>query len=207
MLKSVSVILVNLLICGVLLIAFILNAAIGQIMSMVVAGVIVGAFFTLVSWPISHSQLNPMEKRNWITTLNVVLGIVIFWLAAAWGDGSIFKVHNLEAPDLASIAFGGGIFGLMMGFGLLFDYAMLNQTPLARFGIVASLFGFFMMIVWYFVAEGLLFVISVIAARIIASVFMNRVYADQIKDHLGIVGAVILSLVCIVLPWTAFLLR
>lgn len=207
MLKSASVILAELLICGVLLIAYSLSTVVGQIMSMIAAGLIVGSFFAIVSWPFLHSQINYMEQRNWIGTLNIVLGIAIFWLAVVFGDGSIFKVHELEAPDLARLALGGGIFGLMMGFGALFDYSMLNQTPLARFGMFASLFGFSLVVIWYWLSAGLLFVISAIVARIIASVFLNRIYAEQIKDHLGIIGAGILSLVCIVLPWAAFLLH
>lgn len=192
---------------GGLTIVYALNARLGQVFSMVIAGSVIGSFYAILAWLVNHSQLNYLEKRNLLISLYVVLTVTIFWLAASFGDGSIFKIHELENRDLFSLMFTGGIFGLMMGFGLLFDNALLNRTSTAKLSLFVSLIGFAMMIAWYGASDGMLFVVSVIITRIVLSVFMNQVYADRLEGRAKTLGGFVLSLTLIVLPWAAFLTK
>ncbi len=203
--KGISILCGNILICGILIITYSINSELGRAVSMIVSGFIVSSLLAIVAWFINHSQLSILEKRNLITLLDVILCVVVFWLAAGFGDGSIFKIHKLENPSLADLAFGGGIFGLWMGFGVLFDYALLHQTPLSRFGMLGSLFGFSLMVIWYLPTDGLLFVCSVISTRITVSLLINRILSDKTQNNMMILVIIVLSLTFIVLPWTAFL--
>lgn len=207
MYKGVLLVLANIMVCASLIIAYALNAGLGQVFSMVVAGSVIGSFYAILAWLVNHSQLNYLEKRNLLIPLYVTLSVAIFWLAASLGDGSIFKIHELENRDLFSLMFIGGIFGLLMGFGVLFDNALLNRTSTAKLLLFVSLTGFALMIAWYGASDGMLFVVSVIITRIVLSVFMNRVYADKMEGRARTLGVFVLSLTIIVLPWAAFLTK
>lgn len=203
--KIITVLSSNLLICVVLLSSYSLNVQLGQAISMVTAGLVIGSLFAIPAWLIDRSEMNDMEKRNFLIPLYVILSITIFWLAASIGDGSIFQLHEIEDLDFFSLIFTGGFFGLMMGFSRLFDYALLNNTPISRLALLVSLVGFSMTIVWYSPTNGLLFIASVIAARMILSIFLYRVFGKEIEKHITTLFVFILSLTLTALPLTAFL--
>ena len=196
---------VTVLICGFLILSYALSVQLARVMSMIVAGLVVGLIFTITAWPILRSEMNYLQQRNLLMPLYVILSVTIFWLAAVYGGGSIFRVHNLKDISPFSLIFSGGIFGLMMGAGALFDIALLNSTAISKLALVGSLLLFSIMIFWYSFTDGSLFVVSTIIARIVFSVSMNRVYVREIADNLGILRVFVLSLTFIVLPWTAFL--
>jgi hypothetical protein len=204
--KGIFILLANIAICAILVLVYILDNGLGQAVSMVVAGLIIGSMFTVVAWFINHSQMNYLEKRNLLVLLYVILSIAIFGLAASVANGSIFKLHKIGDLGFFSLAFTGGIFGLMMGCGLLFDYALL-KTSASRLALLVSLLCFSMILIWYFPTDGLLLVISVVITRITFSIFMNRVLIDKISEQVVILGFFILSFTFIVLPLTAFLSR
>jgi hypothetical protein len=200
-----TILLGSALIYAALMMAYYLNTGLGQALSMVVAGLITGSFFAVIGWLIHHSEMNYMEKRNLLVTLNAILSIAIFWLAAAIGNGSIFRLHKIENSDAFSLLFGGGIFGILMGFGVLFDYALMSKTSIARLPLLLSLGLVSMMLFWYFLTNGLLFVVSVIIARIGVSVLTNRVLRNDVSQQVKTLGIYAVSLMLIVLPLTAYL--
>lgn len=186
--KTISVLLINLGVCGVLLGSYAVNPAFGQVFSLIAAGFVISLLFTSVAWLINHSQMSYREQQNLHLPLYIILNIAIFWLAAVIGDGQIFRLHAIEVGSLFSFVFAGGMWGLMMGWGVLFDKALLLRSSLSWLWLIVSLFGFAMMFVWYSPSRGWLLVLSVIITRITLSIVMNRVFADQIEEHLVMIG-------------------
>ncbi len=201
--KGIFIFAVNLLICGLLLVIYAFNARLGQVFSMVIAGIGVGLIFAFAAWLVNHSQLSLWEKRNLLVSLYVILSIALFGLAAGFGGGSIFRIHQMQGWSLYGLVFSGGIFGLLMSFGVLLDQAMSDEK--AQRTLLIALVGFAIGLVGYFPTGGFLFVVSVLAARIAASILLNRVFVSKIRDQILPGMALVFLFIVFVLPWTAFL--
>jgi hypothetical protein len=128
----------GLLINALLFLLFSVNVRLGGITGEIAAGSIIGMLFALLSqllrkpgvswWSLS---LAAHRHRNRLASIDIVLGGILFLIAALIGSGVVFGIDfNKLLSSVSGISYplaallGGGIFGLFMGFGDPIDYGL-----------------------------------------------------------------------------------
>lgn len=201
-----SVLLANVLTNSFLVVVIYMNRALGQVLSLVGAGIIIALFLSILSWLINQSELNYLQKRNTISIYYLVICIAIFGMATSYGEGSVFRVHYLRAFNLFDIVIGGGMFGLVMGVSILFDNPQQNKMSNLKtiiFRIMSFIPFLAFMVIFYMPTDGWLFVASITASRIVFSLLFNH-RNSFIEHNIYLLSLFSITFLVIILPLTAF---